>query len=148
MLQPQSLSCERRRDVRRPAAFPFWIRRADGTAVSAWMLNMSLNGAAFLIAQEQAPRVGERLICADMASRDHQVQTATPPLPPRARVLRVEDDDGTTRRVAVRFEPPPPELRAKRRARRQGTGFTPDSGWRPDYDSDDLCLAGENTHAC
>jgi hypothetical protein len=153
MPQPASPLRERRIDVRRPAAFPFWITSVGGTTASAWMLNLSDGGAAFLVARNQAPQVGERLVLAEMFCRDSTVQAATPPLPPRARVLRIEDDEGTTRRVAVRFEPTPRKPLAHRRARRRDTGFLPDpgwtaeAGWTPEGADLDHCLAGATTSA-
>ncbi|MBU0637593.1 MAG: hypothetical protein KKB50_01915 [Planctomycetes bacterium] len=96
---------EQRRDARRPAAFSFWFRKThDSRHNSAWMLNTSLAGAAFLTVAGDAPEVGDHLALAAMHSANRLVREKTPALPPYARVVRVDDSQGATRRVAVQFE--------------------------------------------
>ncbi len=74
------------------------------------MLNVSTGGAAFLTATDHAPPLGTLIQLKEMFSRDQTVREVNPPLPPFARVLRVEHDDyGTTRRVAIRFEADVPD---------------------------------------
>ncbi|HUU98740.1 MAG TPA: hypothetical protein VM487_23660 [Phycisphaerae bacterium] len=68
------------------------------------MLNLSARGAAFLAAAEDAPNVGERLELGEMHSANRSVREAAIRLPSHARVLRVDDPDTPTRRVAVRLE--------------------------------------------
>lgn len=68
------------------------------------MLNVSARGAAFLSIAGDAPHVGERIELSEMYSANRAVREAVFPLPPHARVLRVDDADGATRRVAVQFE--------------------------------------------
>lgn len=96
---------ERRREPRWPKAFSFWIR-PEGTdeKISAWMLDMSKGGAAFLVAPEQAPPVRTRLELLEMLTADPTVRADSPALPPFARVLRHDEGDGITTRVAVQFE--------------------------------------------
>lgn len=96
---------ERRRDPRRPMAFSFWFRPTASTEhSSAWMLNTSAGGAAFLTVAGDAPDVGERLELTEMYSANRLVREKTPQLPSYARVVRVDDTHGATRRVAVQFE--------------------------------------------
>jgi hypothetical protein len=96
---------ERRRDVRQPKAFAFWVKpEHSGQRISAWMLDESAGGAAFLTAAEKAPPVGARLALAEMPTHDRLVREGAGPLPAFARVLRHDDATGLTRRVAVRFE--------------------------------------------
>jgi hypothetical protein len=96
---------DRRSEPRSPAAFAFWYRAADEQNWhSAWMLNTCTGGAAFLTAADEAPRIGQRLLLREMHCPDRFVRDGCPPLPASARVLRIDDQDGPTRRVAVRFE--------------------------------------------
>lgn len=96
---------ERRRDKRTPAAFGFWFRR-DGASEphSAWMLDTSAGGAAFLTAADAAPAIGELLQLSEMHCNDQLVREHAAGLPRAGRVLRVEPDQSATRRVAIRFE--------------------------------------------
>jgi hypothetical protein len=108
---------ERRCHPRQPKAFAFWFAAADpARRCSGWMLNTSEGGAAFLTARGQAPRVGERIALAEMVACDRVVREDDGPLPPFARVLRHDDTEGITCRVAVRFET---DARARRDAPRQ-----------------------------
>ena len=103
--QPLDQYYERRDDPRQSAAFAFWFQpMKDGTRSSAWMLNHSTGGAAFLTTTQEAPTVGERIRLSEMHSPDRLVCEGNPPLPAYARVIRRHDEDGTTRRVAIRFE--------------------------------------------
>ena len=75
------------------------------------MLNRSTEEAAFLTNSGDAPRVGERL---ELAEADRSGLTGSgsatgggPHLPKFGRVIRLDDPQGTTRRVAIRFEPLP-----------------------------------------
>lgn len=105
MPQPLDQYYERRDDPRQSAAFAFWFQPTDGeTRSSAWMLNHSAGGAAFLTAAPEAPLVGERIRLSEMHSPDRLVREENPPLPAYARVIRRHDEDGVTRRVAIRFE--------------------------------------------
>lgn len=125
MQQLHSTRSERRRDVRQVKAFAFWIEpEYSGRRISAWMLDVSAGGAAFLTAAEEAPLVGTRLALAEMHTHDRFVREGASPLPAFARVLRHDDGQGLTRRVAVRFET---EARAvlKARVRRRATAVCP-----------------------
>ena len=105
MSQPSAVPAERRGEARRPAAFGFWFRPPGREQpAAALMLNLSARGAAFLAAAEDAPNVGERLELGEMHSANRSVREAAIRLPSHARVLRVDDPDTPTRRVAVRFE--------------------------------------------
>lgn len=108
---------ERRRQPRWPCAFAFWIKpQHTQQRVSAWMLDMSEGGAAFLTPAEDAPPVGARVQLLEMLSHDPFVRERSCPLPAFARVVRHDAPRGATVRVAVQFEvdeiaalPQPPE---------------------------------------
>ncbi len=105
MEQPALAFIERRREPRVPKAFAFWVRRAGSEhRVSAWMLDMSNGGAAFLTGADETPPVGQRLELMEMQTVDRVVREDAQPLPAFARVLRHDGLEGATRRVAVRFE--------------------------------------------
>lgn len=105
MQQPAAAWTERRTDPRRPQAFAFWIRPAQGRSrTSAWMLNISAGGAAFLSPAANAPPVGQRIALAEMQTQDRLVREEAAPLPMFARVLRHDDSGGVTQRLAIRFE--------------------------------------------
>jgi hypothetical protein len=75
------------------------------------MLDRSEEEAAFLTTASDAPCVGERLELAESetagrAKRDSARETAIR-LPRFGRVVRLDDLQGATRRVAIRFEPVP-----------------------------------------
>ncbi|MCG3127629.1 MAG: hypothetical protein CHACPFDD_02496 [Phycisphaerae bacterium] len=97
---------ERRSEARWPTAFAFWFQRPNSRErCSAWMVDVSRGGAAFLVSPEIAPPVGETLRLFEMYLPDEVVAGATPELPRQARVLRVEGSpDAAIQRVAVRFE--------------------------------------------
>ncbi len=98
-------SLERRRDPRQPRAFAFWIRRDHNPQRhSAWMLDASAGGAAFLTGANAAPQVGDRLELSEMQTCDRLVREDAQTLPKYARVVRLDDRPGVTRQVAVRFE--------------------------------------------
>jgi hypothetical protein len=99
------MSLERRSEPRYPKAFAFWVRPL-GTMqrTSAWMLDMSTRGAAFLTATDEAPLVGARIEFIEMQTPDRMVREDAGPLPRFARVLRHDGASGLTRRVAVQFE--------------------------------------------
>ncbi len=99
------MESERRRDVRRPRAFAFWLRPEHAARrASGWMLDVSAGGAAFLTAAGEAPPVGVRVELTEMPTADRVVREDAQPLPRFARVLRHDEPLGVTRRVAVRFE--------------------------------------------
>lgn len=101
---PPSATVERRRDVRHPASFAFWVRREAGDSNGAFMLNWSAGGAAFLAEAWAAPHPGERVRLSEMVSAASGEAPAGPPLPRDARVVRVDDPFSELRRIAVRFE--------------------------------------------
>ena len=75
------------------------------------MLDRRGEEAAFLTTASDAPRVGERLELAEsetvgLTKRESARETGTY-LPRFGRVVRLDDLQGATRRVAIRFEPPP-----------------------------------------
>jgi hypothetical protein len=104
MSQPSTTQRERRSEPRRSAAFGFWFQRPESQRAAAWMLNLSARGAAFLADADDVPRVGERLRLTEMHSAAPAVREAAEVLPAFARVLRVDDPDAPTRRVAVQLE--------------------------------------------
>jgi hypothetical protein len=71
---------------------------------SAWMLDMSTRGAAFLTATAAAPSVETRIELIEMQTPDRMVREDAGPLPRFARVVRHDDASGLTRRIAVQFE--------------------------------------------
>lgn len=102
---PTAFATDRRRDPREPKAFAFWIRRLETMRrTSAWMLDMSRGGAAFLVASDEAPPVGERVELIEMLTTDREVREGAMPLPRFARVLRHDGTGEPTQKVAVRFE--------------------------------------------
>ena len=110
---------ERRRECRRPTAFAFWFeRRPRAERASGWMLESAASSASFLTAASAAPALGARLQLVEMFSRDRLVREDGPELPRFARVVRVEEPDGATRRVAVRFEAESPARTAARQSDR------------------------------
>ncbi len=102
---PGTPSTERRRDPREPKSFAFWIRRLETMRrTSAWMLDMSRGGAAFMVESNEAPPIGERVELIEMLTADREVREGGMPLPRFARVLRHDCADEPTQKVAVRFE--------------------------------------------
>lgn len=95
---------ERRVDPRFPVGFSIWVTDATGTHTSAWVLNLSIGGAALLMFRESAPRSGDAVELSPMPDEYQLVYDELPSIARFARVLRIEDADGPTCRVAVRFE--------------------------------------------
>ena len=105
MRQPAYPGRDRRSDPRQPMAFAFWIRPVGSAARhSAWLLDVSAGGAACLVPADQVPAVGRRVEFVEMPTIDPLVRAGTLLLPAFARVLRHDEQEGLTRRVAVRFE--------------------------------------------
>lgn len=105
MTQHAYAGVDRRKDPRHPAAFAFWIRNPrNDHRTSAWMLDISAGGAAFLTPAEETPPVGRRLELSEMSTIDRLVRDDAGPLPRYARVVRHDSSRGVTQRVAVRFE--------------------------------------------
>ena len=105
MRQPEPASIERRREPREPRGFAFWFRSdCDAERSSAWMLDVSTEGAALLTAVAQAPPVGQRIELLEMRAHDRLVREGSTPPARFARVLRHDEVVGITRRVAIRFE--------------------------------------------
>jgi hypothetical protein len=112
MTQPTQRLAQRRRNTLESGTCTFWYRRPHAVEpVSAWMLNRSAEEAAFLTSAGDAPRVGERLELAEVdRGAQHEPGSASgagPHLPRFGRVVRLDEPQGTTRRVAIRFEPSP-----------------------------------------
>jgi hypothetical protein len=96
---------DRRQHARTPRAFAFWIQPAhDVPRTSAWMLNTSAGGAAFLTASQDAPALGTRIELLEMLCHDRLVREDAGSLPRYARVLRHDETETLTCRVAVQFE--------------------------------------------
>lgn len=68
------------------------------------MLDVCVEGAAFLTSASEAPEIGERVELIEMPTRDRMVREGAGPLPRYARVLRHDEQMGLTRRIAVKFE--------------------------------------------
>lgn len=96
---------DRRHDQRQPKAFALWLSpEGSHHRISAWMLDVSAGGASLLTAAEQAPPIGHRVGLLEMHTGDRMVREDGLPLPTSARVVRHDDAEGVTCRVAVRFE--------------------------------------------
>ena len=67
------------------------------------MLDESIGGAAFLAAATEIPPLGARVELFEMSTNDRLVRDGAGPLPRFARVIRHDDGEGLTRRIAVRF---------------------------------------------
>lgn len=63
----------------------------------AWVVDLSPTGAAFLAMDENAPQVGDELELGELPLDGT--------IPRRARVTRIDDLPGLTRKIAVEFEP-------------------------------------------
>jgi hypothetical protein len=110
---------QRRSDDHQTGTFTFWFRRPHAAkAVGAWMLDQSNEEAAFLTTAGDAPRVGEQLeLTAACESGFRSTEYPHGPgsrLPRFGRVVRLDDPQGVTQRVAIRFEaqPWPPQAEA------------------------------------
>ena len=109
MRQPSRQLAERRIEERCPGTFTFWFRRPNATHhVGAWMLNQNASEGAFLTSAADAPGVGEQLelrqsLEAEVAALEHS-QRPRFRLPRLGRVVRLDDPQGATLRVAIRFE--------------------------------------------
>ncbi len=122
MQQSRTPTRERRRQPRSPKAFAFWVRPVTtGRRIGAWMLNTSEGGAAFLAPTAEAPPIGQRIQLIEMPTRSRLVREDAGPLPPFARVVRHDEVDGITRRVAVQFET---DMAARLRPERHATTRT------------------------
>ena len=106
MSAAQPLTSERRRFPRWPTAFAFWVAKPHDQRVGAWMLDLSVQGGAFLVTSEDDIKAGQRLDISEMLSCSPIVRQGSFALPPHAEVVRVEETGGPTRKVAVRFETP------------------------------------------
>ena len=107
MTQPPQRLAQRRANVEEFGTFTFSYRRPHRPGqVSAWMLDRSAEQAAFLTSTSDAPEVGEHV---ELAATDPICPEAAagPALPRFGRVIRLDAPQGTTRRVAIRFEPRP-----------------------------------------
>ena len=74
------------------------------------MLSQNGDEGAFLTASRSAPRVGERLELSDPGDADQTIPQQSPGcslgLPRFGRVVRLDRVEGSTQRVAIRFEKP------------------------------------------
>ena len=109
MRQPIQRLAQRRTAARQTGTYTFWYRRPHATGqVSAWMLSQSAEEAAFLTTAGNAPRLGEQLELAQphkaQALADGAPQEPDRHLPKYARVVRLGEPQGVTRRVAIRFD--------------------------------------------
>ncbi len=96
---------ERRRGRRRPFAFTCWLQpENDQRRISAWVLDMSVGGAAMLTSADHVPDIGQRVALVEMQTTDRTVRDVASNLPRYARVVRHDTPAGLTQRIAVRFE--------------------------------------------
>lgn len=103
------MMAQRRTAPTEAGTFTFWFRRPNKpTPVSAWMLKKESEEAAFITTAAEAPAVGERLELSeqDLVARRTLggADGSNPHMPRFGRVIRLDDPQGTTRRVAIRFE--------------------------------------------
>jgi hypothetical protein len=104
-MQSTQRAIERRTGRRESAAFAMRYHRDGGEAwTGAWVVDLSPSGAAFLAMDENAPQVGDQLELDEFAQRDPGMPQAGSALPRRARVTRIDDLPGLTRKIAVAFE--------------------------------------------
>ena len=111
MMQPATtpsatLPRNRRRAPRHSVAFNFWYRRHGWQPRGGLMIELARGGGAFLAEADFVPRVGDSLELHPMRTGSRLVRAASPALPARGRVVRVENSEEPTRRVAIRFEEP------------------------------------------
>lgn len=112
MRQPTQRLAQRRSDAQAAGAFTFWFRRPHTAKhIGAWMLTRGAEEAAFLTIVGEAPRLGEQL---ELTGSDNAGLSVTEPpsgsgarLPRFGRVVGLDDPEGMTRRVAIRFEKQP-----------------------------------------
>ena len=78
----------------------------DGTQAwnGGWVVDLSPTGAAFLTMDENVPAVGDELELGDLPCDAGGVGTGQSGKPLRARVTRIDDLTGLTRKIAVEFE--------------------------------------------
>ncbi len=120
---------DRRSDRRLPAAFAFWFQPGpERPRASGWMLNISAGGASFLTSADSVPAADARIALREMFAPNWLIRQLSAELPAVARVLRVEDEAGMTRRVAVRFES---QVTAAQQVRSQRTGTAQRRATRP-----------------
>jgi hypothetical protein len=109
MKQPSQRLAHRQTEHLQTGSFTFWYRRPNAARqVGAWMLDQDADEAAFLTATRDAPRVGERLELTELCQSNLAVPRPLPErlsqLPRFGRVVRLDEPEGVTRRVAIRFE--------------------------------------------
>lgn len=104
LVRPQQ--SERRIAEREAAAFTFSFTTARSPRqVGGWMVNLSSTGGVFIVSTSDAPRVGEHLHIQDVPSCALAVvaRVALPALPRMAEVVRVDEAQGRTCRVAFQL---------------------------------------------
>lgn len=67
------------------------------------MTDIAASGAAFLMADQAVPTVGDWIVVEPMDG-PKPLDDVVPRIPPLARVVRVQPGGGATQRVAIRFE--------------------------------------------
>jgi hypothetical protein len=109
MTQAAQRLAHRRTETQQSGAFTFWFRRPyTARHIGAWMLDRDADEAAFITTAGDAPSVGEQLELSEpyLANPRDGQQHREPiaQLPKFGRVVRLDDPQGDTRRVAIRFE--------------------------------------------
>jgi hypothetical protein len=112
MRQSAQRLAERRSEAQQTGTFTFWFRRPQSAKpAGAWMLAQSREEAAFLTAAHDAPRVGEQLELSESCEANRAVRAvprgSASHLPRFGRVVCLDDPQGVTRRVAIRFDSQP-----------------------------------------
>ncbi|MBI5866227.1 MAG: hypothetical protein HZB38_17290 [Planctomycetes bacterium] len=94
---------ERRRERRNVAGFTLDFQRSGTHSwTPAWVVDCSGAGAAFLTMDENAPELGERIVL----GRTSGVPILNGAFPSSARVTRIDDSPGLTRKIGIVFDSP------------------------------------------
>jgi len=101
-MQSNGRAIERRGGRREAAAFSMRFQREGGAAHwnGGWVVDLSPTGAAFLTMDEDLPEVGDEVELGDLP----RWASGSAEKPRRARVTRIDDLPGLTRKIAVEFE--------------------------------------------
>lgn len=107
LLRRQARFIERRCDARKPAAFTLWYQRPGRSNwLGGWAMNISAGGLAMLVEPAKSPRLGELIQLVPQDAPSAIIASAIPhEFPSCARVVRLDELDGLTRRLALAFEP-------------------------------------------
>jgi hypothetical protein len=103
-MQSSGRAIERRGGRREAAAFSLRFHRDGAVWNGGWVVDLSPTGAAFLTMDENVPQVGDELELGDLPRWASGAGADAGEKPRRARVTRIDDLPGLTRKIAVEFE--------------------------------------------